>query len=210
MGEGAATFRNLFPHTHIPVILSSVLKAGKTLRKTSVTELENKITVRLLKELVRIPEFRDGPLDIRPQTGILPSGPDSDHLEGVTDLLVSCGLGHEVYFVLEAKRLRYRSPNGSFKSGNAEYVKDGMMRFVTGQYAPLMETSAMLGYVFDGEIDKARSGIDKHILGKAKELKLRPPERLVRSPTLYDKPVDETCHDLKTRLFTIYHIFLRV
>jgi hypothetical protein len=89
-------------------------------------------------------------------------------------------------------------------------VKDGMMRFVTGQYAPLMETSAMLGYVFDGEIDKARSGLDKYILGKAKELKLKPPERLVRSPILQDKPIDETCHDFKMRLFTIYHIFLGV
>ena len=203
-------FRQLFPQRHIPVILSSILQAGVTVRKKTDSEFENRITIRICKKLVKIPVFRDGPLDIRPQTGILSSNPDEDNLDGSTDLLVSCGLGHEVYFILEAKRLRFRSPNGRWVAGNDEYVNNGMMRFVTGQYAPFMESGAMLGYVFDGETDKAHSGIDGYIQKKAKELKLKPPGRLLRSQILPDMPVDESHHDLRKRFFTVYHILLAV
>ena len=210
MGRGDREFRQLFPQRHIPVILSSVLQAGAVLRKKSDTELENRITIRLCRQLVKIPIFRDGPLDIRPQAGILAFNPDEDKLDGSTDLLVSCGLGHEVYFIMEAKRLRVRSPNGRLVAGNDEYVNNGMMRFVTGQYAPFMETGAMLGYVFDGKTGRARSGIDGYVQKKAKELKLKPPGRLLRSQILPDMPIDESHHDLRKCPFTIYHILLAV
>lgn len=172
MGKVDRAFRQLFPQKHIPLILSSILQAGATLRKISDAEFENRITIRLCRQLVKIPVFRDGPLDIRPQTGILSSNLDKDKLDGSSDILVSCGLGHEVYFILEAKRLRVRSPNGRLVAGNNEYVNNGMMRFITGQYAPFMETGAMLGYVFDGETGKARSGIDGYVQKKRKNSNL--------------------------------------
>jgi len=210
MGRVDRAFRQLFPQKHIPVILSSILQAGATLQKISDAEFENMLTIRLCRQLVKIAVFRDGPLDIRPQTGILSSNLDEDKLDGSTDLLVSCGLGHEVYFILEAKRLRVRSPNGRLVAGNNEYVNNGMMRFITGQYAPFMETGSMLGYVFDGETGKARSGIDGYVQKKAKELKLKHPKRLLRSQILPDIPIDVSRHNLRKRSFTIYHIFLAV
>ena len=85
-----------------------------------------------------------------------------------------------------------------------------MMRFITGQYAPFMESGTMLGYVFDGETGKAHSGIDGYVQKKAKELKLKPPGQLLRSQILPDMPIDETSHDLMKRPFTIYHILLAV
>lgn len=210
VGSEAGAFRKLFPKRHIPMVLSSVLIAGRNLRKKSGTEFENKITIRLCRELVKIPVFRDGPLDIRPQAGILSSDSDEDKLGGSTDFLVSCGLGHEVYFVLEAKRLRVRSSKGRLGSGSDKYVNNGMMRFVTGQYAPFMEAGAMLGYVFDGKTNLARSGVNKYVKSKAKELRLKPPKRLMRSHILQNMPLDETRHDLRKRAFTIYHIFIAV
>lgn len=210
MGNEAKAFRQLFPQGYIPVILFSIFQAGYNLRKKSDTEFENKITIRLCRELVKIPVFRDGPLDVRPQTGILSSDSDEDKLGGSTDFLVSCGLGHEVYFVLEAKRLRVRLSNGRLDSGNDKYVNNGMMRFVTGQYAPFMEAGAMLGYVFDGRTNLARSAVNKYIKSKAKELRLKFPKRLMRSNILQDMPLDETRHDLRKRVFAIYHIFLSV
>ena len=84
-----------------------------------------------------------------------------------------------------------------------------MMRFVTGQYAPFMETGAMLGYVFDGETGKARSGIDRYVQKKVKELKLKPPGRLLRSQILPES-IDETHHGLRKRSFTVYHILIAV
>jgi len=210
MNNEARAFRKIFPQKHIPSVLSSVFQASETLRKKTANDREDWITTRLYVRIIQIPSFRDGPLNIYLRPKIVRSDSDADTPAGEIDLLVSCGLGYEVYFVLEAKRLRVRSSSGRLVSGNDEYVKNGIMRFVTGQYAPFMDAGAMLGYVFDGVTDKARSGIDRYVKSKAKELKLKSPKRLMRSQILPNKPIDETRHDLGKRSFTIYHIFLAV
>lgn len=210
MGSGAREFRWLFPQSDIPIILRSIFQAGKSLQKKTVHDREDWITRRLHRRLIRKSPFRDGPLDIRLQPEIVDPDCDEGAATGQIDLLVSCGLGHETYFAIEAKRLRLRSPHGRLSAGNDQYVKEGMMRFVSGQYAPLMESGAMLGYVYDGKIDKARSGIGRYIETKVKELKLKPPQRLTRSRILPGEPVDETQHGLKTRTFIIYHLFITV
>jgi len=152
----AEAYRPLFPTKHIPIVLISIVQAASTLTKKTDRDREDWITRRLHARLIRIREFRDGPFDIRLQPEIPSLDPDADTPAGRIDLLVSCGLGHEVYFAVEAKRLRVCSSNGHItSSGSREYVLAGMMRFVNGQYAPHMEAGAMLGYVFDGKIDKA-------------------------------------------------------
>lgn len=85
-----------------------------------------------------------------------------------------------------------------------------MMRFVKGQYAPRMKAGGMLGYVFDGEIDKARTSINKSVRNKRIVLRLLPPEQLTRSAILTEMQIDETGHDLVERLFTIYHVLVAV
>ncbi len=203
-------FRVLFPQRHIPIILISILQAGKTLRKKSPNEIENRLTRRFCIKLNQIQIFRDGPLSIHPQQEILSSDPDKDTPEGYIDILVSCEFGSEVYFAIEAKRLRVRSTSGKMDAGNDDYVNNGMMRFVTGQYAPFMKTGAMLGYVYDGDTEKACSGVAGYISSKVKELKLISPKQLTKASIVPDKPIYETRHGLKKRSFLIYHIFLAV
>jgi hypothetical protein len=210
MGIEAKPFIPLFPRNHIPPVLESLLKAGETLKKKTAHDLENWISRRLYGRVIWIFPFRDGPLDIRLQPEIVAVDSDENTASGQVDLLVSCGLGAEVYFAIEAKRLRVRSSNGKMDAGNDDYVNDGMMRFVTGRYAPFMNTGAMLGYVYDGNTGKARAGVAGYISKKTKELKLIPPKRLTRSSILPGKRIDETQHDLKKHAFTIYHIFLAV
>ena len=210
MGWKTREFRDLFPKGHIPIILGSIIQAGETLRRKTPNEIENRLTRCLCIKLNQLLVFRDGPLSIHPQQEILSSDPDIDTPQGYIDILVSCGYGSEVYFAIEAKRLRVRSIEGKMKAGNDGYVNDGMMRFVTGQYAPYMKTGAMLGYVYDGDIRKARTGIAGYILKKTKELKIVPPKRLARSSMLPEKLVDETRHELGKRMFTIYHVLLSV
>ena len=91
-----------------------------------------------------------------------------------------------------------------------KYIKEGMMRFVTGQYAPLMDSGAMLGYVYDGNVVEARFDIDRSVRTHAIKLKLLAPAQLIRSQILKDMPVDETRHSLEKRIFKIYHLFLGV
>lgn len=212
MSDGeAVVYKRLFPTKHIPTVLASLIQAGDTLRKKAYNDKEDRLTRRLHQLLIRIPVFRDGPLDMRLQPEIPSLDPDSDTPAGRIDLLVSCGLGHEVYFAIEAKRLRVCSSDGRMLfSGNSEYVMKGMIRFVTGQYAPNMDAGAMLGYVFDGKVEKARSNIGRSIRNNAMNLKLGHPGRLIRSAILSERHIDETHHDLTERGFTIYHVFIAV
>ena len=210
MIEGPHEFRKLFPTGYIHRILTNIFLAGETLKKKAPNEIENKLTRRLCVKMNQLPEFRDGPLSLHPQQELLPSEPDSDSPEGYVDILVSCGYGSDTYFAIEAKRLRVRSAKGKIDAGNDDYVNGGMMRFVSGQYAPFMTTGAMLGYVYDGDTQKARSGVGRYIRGKAKELRLLSSEEMKRSPLVPVKEVYETHHDLIVRRFCIYHLFLGV
>jgi len=205
------TYGRLFPQLHIPIILLLILQVGKNIRKQTTADREDWLTKRLYHQLIREPSFRDGPLQIYLQPDIVNSeaDPEKNTPEGRLDMQVSCGRGYEVYFAIEAKRLRVSLPSRFF-SGGPEYVKDGMMRFITGQYAPFMRAGAMLGYVYDGETENAHADIDRQIKKKAKELKLKGSKRLGPSPILPDHPIDETNHDLGNRSFTIFHLFLDV
>ncbi len=183
----------------------------KTFEKKTANDLEDWISRRLYWRLIRIYPFRDGPLDIRLQPEIVSVDSDENVPVGKIDFVVSCGLGAEIYFAIEAKRLRVRSTtSGKMDAGNDDYVNDGMIRFVSGQYAPFMKAGAMLGYVYDGDINKARSGIASYIKSRVKELKLTSLKQLTRASILPDKPAYETRHGLKRRSFLIYHIFLAV
>ena len=210
MSNEAEAFIPLFPKKHIPPILSSIYQASVTLRQKTANDHEDWITRRLYFRLIRIPTFRDGPLDIRLQPEIVFHDSDADSPAGRIDLLVSCGRGYEVYFAIEAKRLRVRLSNGRLDSGSDKYVNNGMMRFVTGQYAPFMEAGAMLGYVFDGDVARARAGISASTSKNAGRLKLAPPHRLQSSAALPGKGLDETRHYLGSREFTIYHVLVAV
>ena len=210
MAGEARAFRVLFPKRHIPIILISILQAGENLRKKTANDLEDWISRRLYWRLIRIYPFRDGPLDIRLQPEIVSVDSDENAPAGKIDFVVSCGHGAEIYFAIEAKRLRVRSISGRMDAGNDDYVNDGMMRFVSGQYAPFMKTGAMLGYVYDRDIKKARSGIEGYIKSREKELRLTSPKQLTRASILPDKAIYETRHGLKKGSFLIYHIFLTV
>ncbi len=211
-GGNIGAYKRLFPAKHIPTILLLIVEAGSSLRKKTEHEREDHLTRRLYKQLIKAPVFRNGPLDIVLQPEIPLTGQDVDASSfGRIDLLVSCARGHEVYFAIEAKRLRfYSAGGGKLYSGAGEYIREGMMRFVTGKYAPYMEESAMLGYVFDGELDKARSDVDKSIRNNATALRLASPGCLARSSILPEAGLDETKHDLPERSFAIYHIFVPV
>ena len=210
MGSEARVFKALFPKRHIPTVLVSILQAGENLRKKTANDLEDWISRRLYWRLIRIYPFRDGPLDIRLQPEIVSVDSDENASAGKIDFVVSCGLGAEIYFAIEAKLLRVRSISGKMDAGNDDYVNDGMMRFVSGQYAPFMKTGAMLGYVYDGDTEKACSGVAGYISSKVKELKLISPKQLTKASIVPDKPIYETRHGLKKRTFFIYHIFLSV
>jgi hypothetical protein len=204
-----------FPETQISVALEILLATGKGLRKINASEREDKVTERLLLRIKQNPLFRSANLDIDPQYPVYdPQALDSE-LRGIPDLAFRLLYTPKPvpYFAVEAKRLRFIKPNGQFDTGNSEYVtgRQGMRCFTDERYAEGLNAGAMLGYVYDGDIDSATNGINLLIAKHALRLKCRNPHELVASNL--PKPsseIDETIHALKGRDFRIFHIFLEV
>ncbi len=69
----------------------------------------------------------------------------------------------------------------------------------------------MLGYVFDGEIEKARNSVAASIAGNRRKLKSAVPGLLVPSQVATGlSGISETSHVLPQGLFRIYHLFIDV
>lgn len=76
------------------------------------------------------------------------------------DFVLTVGDDEDVYLACECKRL-----NVPYKTGVralvGEYVDEGLMRFVTGQYSSGLPLAMMLGYVMNAKTDVARRGVGR-------------------------------------------------
>ena len=195
-------FVDLFPKDDIPLILNTVLDCCSTLRKKSSNEHEVDISKRLTVCLKRNDQIDRGPFHVCLEYKLIDEAGQTHFID--INFLSSSGRS-ETYFAIEAKRLHVKR-----ESLIGKYVGDGgMMCFVTGKYSSTQHASAMLGYVFDGKIEKARNSISAKIDEKREILKLAGKQGLVRS-NIIKRRVDETRHRLEQRPFTIYHLLVPV
>lgn len=82
--------------------------------------------------------------------------------KGKIDMAVLLDQERERYLAYECKRLNV-SYNGSRQSLATDYVKDGVLRFITEQYAEGLPVGCMLGYVLDGDTQFALSRVHSAI-----------------------------------------------
>jgi len=86
--------------------------------------------------------------------------------KGEIDMALVLDGERERYLAYECKRLNVVR-NGRWESLATRYVEEGLMRFVTEQYAESLPVGCMLGYVMDGDVSRAQSGIFTAIRGRA-------------------------------------------
>lgn len=204
-----------FSSVRVAQALEILLESAAGLKKEHDSEHEDLVTQRLRLRIRKNPRFRIADFDLLSQFEVYDPRDRESDLRGILDLsfhLLNV-LKPVPYFAIEAKRLRYRSASGDFKTGNSEYVteKQGMRCFTDDRYAEGYDAGAMLGYVYDGDIDSAKNGINLLIAKHAQRLKCRKPHQLAASHL--PKPssgIDETIHALKGRDFRLFHIFLSV
>jgi hypothetical protein len=125
----------------------------------------------------------------------------SKYSKGIIDIAVLFDWDRERYLAYECKRLNVI--NGKSRSSLATlYVTQGMMRFLTEQYAEQLPVGCMLGYVLDGDVLFAHSRIVDAIGGHV-------PLALVEGPTAF--ATIETVGRFRTRHIrpTGSHIELR-
>ena len=215
MTSDASQWVPLFPEEEVYYILAAVLRSGARLRKLKGTELENDLNDRLRDELDRDPGFRVRPVEIFREVPLYDRKRARQKQLGRTDLIFLYSTGAMKpwpYFVIEAKRLHVTFPAG-WQSLISEYVTghQGMMCFIEGRYSVDLVSGGMLGYVFDGEVEKARSSIGASIEANHKQLRCCAVPRFGPSSVLKgDSRISESAHSRPRGPFTIYHLFLAV
>ncbi len=90
--------------------------------------------------------------------------------KGKIDIAVFLDFERARYLAYECKRLNVRN-DGKRSSLATTYVKDGVMRFVSEQYAKRLPIGCMLGYVMDGDMAFARKRVRSAI--KAEKINIR-------------------------------------
>lgn len=205
----------LFPDEEIPFILTAILRCATGLKRERPNELENAISDRLRDFLDQDKELRDRPVEVFREVPVYDRTRPRRKQLGRTDIMFLFSTGVRKpwpYFVIESKRLHvtFRS---AWKPCVHKYVTDrqGMMCFIEQRYAKGLANGGMLGYVFDGDVEKARASVGAAIKKHGNKLKCRPPFDMVVSAIVPgESRISETIHRLPHGDFTIYHLFVAV
>lgn len=139
------------------------------LKKASMTH-EDHITNHLVDALIRTKKV---PGRIIPQYSLLTvAANQSVRLSSNIDFVLTIGDDENVYLACECKRL-----NVPYKSGTkglvGEYVDQGLMRFVDGQYSNGLPLAMMLGYVMNARSGSAHRGLRKAIAFRSNSTNLK-------------------------------------
>jgi hypothetical protein len=143
---------------------------------------EDFITNHLVTALIRSKAF---PGRIVPQYALLaPNARQLLQVSGKIDFVLTIGDDEDVYLACECKRLNvpYKT---KIRALAHEYVRDGLTRFVTGQYANGLPLAMMLGYVMDAKVAFAHERLKK-ALERSKLISLTSTNH---PPTTAGKPI---------------------
>jgi hypothetical protein len=197
----------------VPQIINLVWETWASLSPPAPNELEDVTTRRLCSALQKVPNRDLYRFRISIQNVILSS--DSDAITGRQDLsFLPFVADDEIYFCLECKRVRARATEGeAIRAGYSEYVTQGMLRFVRGQYSAAVRQGGMLGYVLDGDIHRAIQGVKSSVDKHRTELRLDPPTASLDASSIRPEhpQFKETRHlrfDDGDGLFVLHHLFV--
>lgn len=151
-------------------------------KKNEMTH-EDHITEHLVQSLIRTKSL---PGRIVYQYTLLVEDDDGNvSMSSNIDFVLTVGDDEDVYLACECKRL-----NVPYKTGMrglvGEYVDEGLMRFVSGQYANGLPAAMMLGYVMNARTDRARRGVKRAMAFRSAAIRLQS-ER--DAPTTAGKPL---------------------
>lgn len=206
---------NPFTDEYLGEIFQAVAMAWARMKQPKSSEIEDRITFRLAGRLSNDPHFRDLPYDIAPQHWL--TGMDGERL-GRLDLHFKHRHSQRDYFAFESKRLHVTYPGGIISTEYPTYVSDeGMGALVAGQYSKSLPAAGMLGYVMDGNTEKAWTGLAARIEAKRDDLCLLAASQFIESPLkhhaesgLSNSRLGETQHDLFSHALRLFHLLLPV
>lgn len=194
----------------IPGIVDLVAETWPTLKQPAGDELEDVMTKALCRALRSSRAARALPLQIHLQFVEIDSAVEDD--EGRIDITFLPIIPREdIYFALECKRLNVRQRDGKIRPCHAEYVQNGMMRFIAGRYGAAVHAGGMLGYVLDGQVGQAIAGVAANVQQHHATLEMDAPGELSASSL---RPKDDNARETRHRSsvrsydFCIHHLFV--
>lgn len=193
----------------IATLIVMVRESWDGLPSPAVDAKEDAITRSLCAALRQSPRRCDIPFRVELQREDL--NDETSEVLGKVDLVfLPFVTQDDVYFGLECKRLNVTGPSG-FRPYAAEYVTEGVMRFVRGQYGRSVADGAMVGYVLDGDVPSAMRRIEANLVSRCGELGMTSPASFVDSTQCPDEAwVRETAHERSASLgrIRVHHLFL--
>ncbi len=138
-------------------------------RKGSLA-LEDRITNYLVAALIKSKKV---PGRIILQYSLLTETPGQKvTLSSKIDFVLTIGDDEDVYLACECKRLNVPYETGT-RGLFSEYVDEGLMRFISGQYSNGLPLAMMLGYVMDAHVDEARQSLQKAMKDRSQSIRLK-------------------------------------
>ena len=122
------------------------------------------------------------------------------------DLAVMIDQDDSTYVAYECKKLNVRRTDGRRRSEAGAYIEDGMMRFVTEDYARDLPVGCMLGYVMDGDLSWAWAQVTAAMTSQTSTLGLQLPPSCAPSVGVIQRFV--TQHKRNSRSLEMRHALL--
>lgn len=193
----------------VPEILKLVIASWNEMPSPSPDETEDIITTALCRALRENRTARELMFQIHTQYVELDPVPGEDF--GRLDIVfIPCVPREDIYFCLESKRLNVVK-DGETRAYASEYVKLGMLRFVTGQYSKSVAHGGMIAYVLDGDVSRAMGNVEANIQKQCSELCMTVPRGFLPSAALKDESCARETHHHRiheARVFCIHHLFM--
>lgn len=205
---------NPFTDDYLGEILQAVAMAWTRMKQPRPNDLEDQITRKLAACLRHNHVFRNLPFDITQQ--FILDNEDANYL-GRLDLHVKYRQSQRDYFAFEAKRLHLNYGGEPAPEYHVYTGDEGMGAFITGQYSEGLPAAGMLGYVMDGDTEKAWTGLAARIEAKRDDLCLFAASQFIESPLkhrtesgLPGTRIGETQHNLISHALRLFHMLLPV
>ncbi|MEO5337384.1 MAG: hypothetical protein H7841_10900 [Magnetospirillum sp. WYHS-4] len=128
-------------------------------------------------------------------------------IKGYLDIAIVLNQDADSYVAFECKRLNVNTGHGR-KSQASSYVKGGMARYLSAQYAQSLPLGIMVGYVLDSDLEAAARSIDAAISGNRKALSLTGPLARLRAFGFVQRYMSSHGRKGKESDFEIRHILL--
>lgn len=196
----------------LPDLLQLVVDTWETLKGPLKDTREDTVTNALCRALKHNRTLRELPVYVVPQMVEL-EPEDGEDLGRLDIAFLPTGIqgspDESIYFCLECKWLNVTT-NGRKRPQGSEYVKHGMIRFVTGQYAKAVKHGGMVGYVLDGDIPSAMDNIQDNVKRHCIILKMDKPGVLHPSSIMtHISTARETFHQRNGEMqpFRVHHLF---